>query len=303
MDVLRAMTYRERPALLDREAERRAAIERLRVWHAKRRWARVDPYRLEVTNVRTLGPLEITLRTEHEVRGVDYHIGPATPRQLAPPAIPDPWQSALDLPADAPVGASARLGGGDPIVLDCTRCSGNGDHRCNTCGGTGTRGGGETGSNVCGTCRGSGQVACSACRRLGGVLATPALWARIDAVEARRVTDEAALPTEVALDLADREMHGHVVWHREGAVLDPASLETADLDATCEKLVRDVLSDPGIPAGARIRRQVLVVHRVSVYELQRASGEPLYVWGDPPTVHPRRALATPLGRLLGFFWR
>ena len=70
-----------------------------------------------------------------------------------------------------------------------------------------------------------------------------------------------------------------------------------------DRLTASLFYLENLPAGARIRRQVLVVHRVSVYELQRASGEPLYVWGDPPTVHPRRALATPLGRLLGFFWR
>jgi hypothetical protein len=280
--------------------DRDTALARLTAWHAAQPWARIDPRHVDIAEVVAVGPLELVLRTEHEVRGVEYQLVPAARRDLAPPQAPDPWAHTIDLAPDAPIGASARAAwDGHPIPLDCTNCSGSGELKCERCDGTGRITAGRR-SYPCPTCSGRAVLRCDPCRGSGGVVGMPTLWARIDVTEARRTTDNAALPTEVTLDLADRPVPGEVVWRREGPSLDAAVLEGA-IDASAVSLAKELLADPGTPARSRVRKQTLEVRRMAVYEVRRISGATFHVWGEPPSVHPK--LVSTLGRMLPFLAR
>src|SRR5262245_30456989 len=110
--------------------DRELAIEKLTEWRLLRPWARVDPRHLEITRVERTGPLQITLRSEYETRGVRYAIVPASERDPRPPAPPDPWEHELRHPDDAKVGHEASLlVRGPRVALDCTECSGGGRER------------------------------------------------------------------------------------------------------------------------------------------------------------------------------
>lgn len=195
--------------------DRDASIARLAAWHAAQPWARVDPRHLDIAEVKNVGPLELVLRTVHEVRGVEYQLVPAAQRDLAPPRAPDPWEHVMELPLDAPIGARRELRPfADPVALDCTNCSGSGELKCERCDGTGRITVGRR-SYPCPSCGGRSVLRCDPCRGSGGMIGTPTIWTRIDVVEARRTTDNAALPTEVAVDLADRRAPGEIVWRKK----------------------------------------------------------------------------------------
>lgn len=281
---------------------RDAALELLRAWHAVQPWARVDPRHLEVGEVKNVGPVEVLLRSEHEVRGVEYQLVPAARRDLSPPRTPDPWAFPLALPHDATVGASVRAPvEGHPVALDCTGCSGSGELKCHHCDGTGRIQGGRH-SYTCPTCGGRMVLRCADCRGSGGMLGTPTVWARIDAVEARRTADDATLPTEVVVDLAERRVASELVWRREAVAIDRTMLDPALGEATLALAV-DLLASATPPARAETRRQMLEVRRMAVFEIRRVAGPTLWIWGEPPTVHPKSALASPLGRVLPFLAR
>lgn len=285
-----------------RTSDRELALERLRLWHAERPWARLAPSTIDVGEIRAIGPCEIELATRYEARGIAYDLVPAQQRSLERPQPPDPWAYPLEIGAQPPVGAEARFTPDVPLVgLDCTGCSGAGELKCEHCDGTGRIRAGRH-SYPCPRCGGRSVLPCGACRGSGGVIGRPSVWARIGEARARRTTDDPSLPTEVAVDLADRPTSGETVWRIEAETITEAMLDPS-LDAAVLACARELLAAPDLPAAVRVHRQTLEVRRARVLEIRRISGATFWVWGDPPAVHPAGALASTMGRMLPFLGR
>lgn len=280
-------------------------VERMTAWHAVQPWARVAPRALSIASVAAVGPLQISLRTRFESRGIRYELRAASTRTLEHVAGPDPWASPLRLPSDAPVGheVTQPLSVAE-IPMDCGMCSAQGDVSCTRCDGTGSISSGKN-RRQCPTCRGAGRVRCGQCEGSGGVLGRPSAWARMDEHEVLRTLGTDALPLDVVFDLSEHPSPGEVM-HRQSAEQvhdvrgDAGYRGEPILTEAVRTAAEALLREPGTGVGARIHQQELTVTRTTVLEATLSGGAALYVWGEPPRVHPKLAATTLLGKLFFF---
>jgi hypothetical protein len=280
-------------------------FERMRAWRAVQPWARLDPSALAIRDVAIVGPLQLSLRSRFESRGIRYELRAATERTLEHVSGPDPWASSVRLPDDAAVGqeVSQRLPMAD-IPMDCGMCSAQGDLSCHRCGGDGSVGSGKQ-RRQCPTCRGAGRVRCDQCRGSGGVLGTPSAWARLDEHLELRSLGTDALPLDVVFDLSEHPSPGELVHGQEAERLlevrgDAGYRGQPTLTEELRRAAQSLLEAPGLPQGASVRSQSLEVRRTTVLEASLAGDAKLYAWGDPPRIHPKPAATTLLGKLFFF---
>ncbi len=283
---------------------RESFLERMAQWRSVQPWARVDPHALAIREVTIVGPLQLRLETRYEARGIRYRVvreAPTRPDEHT--EQPDPWAVALDIPLDAAVGHEITMSLGETErLLECAECSTQGDVLCATCVGTGAHSDG----GHCTVCRGKGVTKCRQCRGSGGVFGVPRVWARIDEHAALHTLDTDTLPLEVVLDLSERPSTGEIVHRQDGTepILEirgePGYRDRPLFDDRLRRAIEKLLDEPGVPFGVAVHRQTLEVRRTPVLQATLTSGRTLYVWGDPPRVHPRSEATTLAGKLFFF---
>ncbi len=288
-------------------SHRERALSALTAWHRERTWARVDPLRLDIETVEMAGPLQVTLRSVFESRGVRYSLAPAQQRTAKNVAGPDPWASPLSHPIDAAVGHEVTEPTDGLVPMDCSLCSASGEIGCDRCQGMGRVQSGRY-SQICPVCRGRGVLPCGTCRGSGGLVGAPTVWSRIDAHEELRTMGTDALPLEVALDLGDTPVAGEVIHRREAERITDAQAtagyrDGAGVPPEIAEAVAALVRSSGVPGGTKLRRQTLEVRRAPVFEVRLRSAQVVYVWGGPAKVFPTAPVSTLLGRLLPFLAR
>lgn len=281
---------------------RESFLERMAQWRAVQPWARVDARGLSLREVKAVGPLQLSLETRYESRGIRYRfVREAATRPDAQAQPPDPWAVELELPRDAPVAREITRSLGDELLVDCGECGAHGDVACTTCGGDGVKD-----DSHCTVCRGKGVTKCRRCRGSGGVFGVPTVWARIDEHTALHTLGTDTLPIEVVLDLSEHPSVGEVVHRQEGdepilEIRGEAGYRDQPLfDETLRRAIEKLLNEPGVPAGVAVHRQSLEVRRTPVLEATLDDGRTIHLWGDPPRVHPRSAASTLAGKLFSF---
>ena len=237
------------------------------------------------------GPLQLVLRSVCESRSVRFQVGPAERPERSDEL--DPWSVEILVRDDAPIGAEESRAVERTLRMDCSICMGAGEELCGSCGG----GDIKRSRRTCSSCNGSGMLPCPNCKGLGGVLALPTVWSRVEEHVATRQLGTDALPLEVAFALLDT--HEGTLLHHQDAPrihdLQPreGGYRGVSRNDAWAKAVRELCDAPGVPPNVRILRQRLEVRRVPVYAVRLADGTTFYLWGEnEPVIHPSRALQT-----------
>jgi len=265
----------------------RAAREMLADWASTDPWLRRAPHaRALITDVASVGPTQLIVRTRYEERGVRATVR-SRPRGGAETESPDPWSIAIALPADAAPGHEVTHVLPDEIAMGCRGCGGEGHVVCFRC----------AGEIHCVVCNGSGQASCPTCHGTGALWAALTVWTRVAAREDVRLVDDGAaraLPDEVFLDLQDPE-HGGRVFHVQRAErlielqLGDGGYRSNATTGPLADAARALLAALPLPAEARVHEQVLELRKVPAFVLT-IDRTPVIVYGDPPVVYPADAL-------------
>lgn len=242
------------------------------------------------------GPLQLVLRSVYEARTVRFQVGPAERPERSDEL--DPWSVEIPVRDDAPIGAEESRAVERTLRMDCSICMGAGEEFCVPCDGTGDM---KHPRRTCSACDGSGMLPCPNCKGLGGVLALPTVWSRVEEHVATRQLGTDALPLEVAFALLDTQ-EGTLLHHQEAPRIHDLQTREggyrgASGNDAWAKAVRELCDAPGLPPNVRILRQRLEVRRVPVYAVRLADGTTFHLWGEnEPEIHPPRALRTLAGR-------
>ncbi len=281
------------------------ALSALEAWRGARSWARVAV--ASAKEAVPVGPRQVYLSTFYEMRRIEYALQAASSRPDTEDPRPDPWAQPIEQPDEAKEHHRVSLPLSGRLHLDCGLCFASGDVECATCQGEGSIGGGKS-RRRCPSCRGAGRQDCESCRGSGGVYGRPVAVSEIKRCERMQISEASDLPVDALLELLDEEREGDVVQsheseritevpRRRGGYRDAA--RDKELDAIVAKLARD----PGVPEGGQIRRQRLEVRAVPAWRVTLNDEQTVFVYGTPPRVSPKRALQSPLGKLVSLFIR
>ncbi len=273
------------------------AREMLVAWARVARFARGDLDRATLESVRAVGPTQIVLRLLYEERTILITTLSAGPPGEHVDPLPDRWSESLDVPLDTPLHQRVTGPPSDPLAQTCSWCHGRALAECQSCEGDGETVDGEGAPVRCERCRGRGELPCVTCAETGRVLVRATLSGQLAQTEAVcLVDDERAheLPNEVYLDLQDTEHGGRVVLRHRGATLDGiggGGYRDAALSGDVLERARALAARADVPRDARVRRFELEVRKVPAYALRVGRAE-VIVYGEPPRVHPERALTS-----------
>lgn len=273
--------------LVDLLSEARA---HLKAWHDRARLSRRGPGWLEIASVDRVELTQVEVITRSQRRTLHFRStrreGEARPAARwdvdfgqEPVALPDGFVDERELPhvvqklclgcvgglADCPHCRELRRSAAEGQVVDCAHCRGEGDVRCETCGGRGHE------------------------------LARATVRLEILRHERRSVIDEHGIPNEMFLDFQDRSFDGETILDRafelgQTVHLSAGYREAAVASDGVNRWLRGLELADEFGSEERFLERHLRIRHVAVLRVNPEQGESLWLWGSPPEVAPSRVL-------------